>query len=383
VKDNGIFKALKRAARSASRQGKRDVRDDYWFALAEPVGRSPTPGSLDPRTVNWVVPPFVKGSGGHLNAFRFVRMLEDRGFRCCIVVQAGPWLGTPESVRESIREWFFPIDGEVVLGIENAPPAHISIATAFMTAYDLHRFRSTLHRCYFVQDFEPMFAPAGSMAAFAEATYRFGFVGITAGTWLARKLADEYGMKTHAVGFSCDRAIYRPTPRRDPRRRVLFYGRPSSERRAFELGLLSLERVVARHPEVEVVFVGGGLDEYVIPFPHRVEGVLDAEELALLYNECDVAMVLSMTNVSLLPLELMACGVPVVSNRAPCTEWLLNDRIAQLADATIDDLCGAVCEVLENADRRAQLRAAGLAAAAGTSWEAEGDKLAAILSSLT
>ena len=48
------------------------------------------------------------------------------------------------------------------------------------TAYDVRNFHSTIHKCYFVQDFEPWFYASGSAASFAEETYRFGFVGITA-----------------------------------------------------------------------------------------------------------------------------------------------------------------------------------------------------------
>jgi glycosyltransferase involved in cell wall biosynthesis len=381
LKRQGLVKSLSRAVR-LSRKPKRDVRTEYGFVQDDPVGLPPDMTTLDPMTINWVMPPFVKGSGGHQNICRFIYMLENRGFRCHVVVAAGSWFGTPGSVRANIRDWFFPIEAPVVLGMENAPPAYITIATAWMTAYDVRRFQPTRHRCYFVQDLELLFYAAGSASAFCEATYRFGFEGITAGTWLERKLAEDYGMKTHSVGFACDTSIYWPRSRKDSRRRVLFYGRPSSERRAFEMGLLALEGVAATHADIEVVFAGGDVDEYEIPFRHRCVGILDFEGLASLYSECDVALVLSMTNLSLLPLELMACGVPVVSNRAPSTEWLLTDQIAQLAEPTVPDVCRAVCEVLDNSERRAQLQTAGLAAAARTSWDQEGDKMAAILSSL-
>jgi glycosyltransferase involved in cell wall biosynthesis len=382
LKREGAAKFTARLVRPSTWRKRQDVRVQFAFVQGEPVGPPVDSVNPDRMTVNWVMPPFPKGSGGHQNICRFVHMLEKRGFRCCIVVAAGSWFGTPAEVRDRIREWFFPVEASVVLGIENAPPAHITIATAWMTAYDVRRFRSTRHRCYFVQDFELLFFAAGSGSAFCEETYRFGFEGITAGSWLERKLAADYGMRTRSVGFSCDRSIYWPRPRQDPRRRVFFYGRPTSERRAFELGILVLEHVCRKHSDLEVIFAGGDLDEYEIPFVHRCVGIMDFEGLALLYSECDVALVLSMTNLSLLPLELMACGVPLVSNRAPCTEWLLTDDIAQLAEPTITGLCDAVCEVLENARRRDQLRAAGLVAAANTSWDREGDKMAEILGSL-
>ncbi len=381
VRDRGIVSAFRRAA--GIDRSKLDVWQRYAYALRPEVGAAPDVGSLDWRTVNWVVSPFAKSSGGHQNIFRFVHMLEQRGFKTTIVVTEKAWMeGDASLLRSMIREWFLPIDAQVVRDVQDAPPAYFTIATSFPTAYEVRRFRSTVRRCYFVQDLESLFEPAGSTSAFCEATYRFGFHGITAGRWLADKLAADYGMPTSPVGFACDRAIYQPYPRTETGRRVLFYGRPSTYRRAFELGLIALGKVAERHKDVEFVFVGGRLDGYRIPFRHRCEGVLDFPSLARLYSQCDIAVVLSMSNLSLLPLELMACGVPVVSNRAPCTEWLLSDRIAQLVSPTIDGIAEGVSSLLEDEPRRLMLRRAGLEAAQNASWEAEGDRLANILSSL-
>ena len=47
-------------------------------------------------------------------------------------------------------------------------------------------------------------------------------------------------------------------------------------------------------------------------FPHRNAGVLDGPRLAALYGEATVGMVLSLTNPSLVGLEMMACGLPCV-----------------------------------------------------------------------
>ena len=48
------------------------------------------------------------------------------------------------------------------------------------------------------------FYPAGSEALLAEATYRFGFHGITAGRWLADRLRRDYGMQADHFDFGRD-----------------------------------------------------------------------------------------------------------------------------------------------------------------------------------
>lgn len=357
-----------------------DLARDYDFLFLPPIGTAFT--DAPPRSVNWVVPMYAPGSGGHLNIFRFIGLLEAQGFDCRIVVVPANGVAPP-SPRRAAREiaaWFRPLKAPVFTDLAKAPPARITLATGWQTAYYVRAFQPTLRRAYFVQDYEPWFYPPGSEHAFAEATYRFGFYGITAGTWLRDKLASEYGMQTEAIGFSYDHALYSPQPRRSRQwRQVFFYARPPTPRRGFELGLLALTELTRRMPDVRVIFAGWDVGAYRIPFDHDNAGTLPVEALPAVYSQCDAALVLSFSNLSLLPLELMACGTPVVSNRGAWVEWLLNEDTAELADATPTALADALCRLLEDADHRRALSERGMALARSTSWEAEGRRLADIL----
>ncbi|HYD71242.1 glycosyltransferase family 4 protein [Azospirillum sp.] len=365
-----------------------DVAARYGFVSAPPFGalpERPEPGFE--RTVNWIVPVFFPGSGGHYTAFRLVKHLEGQGFRCRIALNAGMGFASAAAAKDAIHKHFLPLDAEVYLRPEDMPPANTAIATGWHTAYTLRRFQGARHKVYLVQDFEPYFTPPGSEYALAEATYRFGFTGVTAGGWLADVLARDYGMETHAFGFSADRALYRPdgpAPGRRPGvRRVLFYARPITPRRGFELGLLALQHLCARMPDVEVVFVGWDLKRFRIPFRHVDAGVVPMGALPDLYRSCDAALVLSFTNLSLLPLELMACGVPVVSNRGPNVEWLLTPDNSVLAEPSVEGLSDAVADVLEDGDRRARLIASGLERAARADAATEAEVVAGVLRALS
>jgi glycosyltransferase involved in cell wall biosynthesis len=107
-----------------------------------------------------------------------------------------------------------------------------------------------------------------------------------------------------------------------PRNKVLFYAKPTSPRRAFELGVLALDCFHRRHPEYEIQMFGADINRYVLPFPCTRHGVLSPAALCSLYNECAAGLVLSFTNMSLLPLEMLACGCIPVSNDAPHTREL-------------------------------------------------------------
>ena len=108
-----------------------------------------------------------------------------------------------------------------------------------------------------------------------------------------------------------------------------------------------------------------------MPFSAVFLETLPASELPALYRSCEVALVLSHTNLSLLPLELMACGCAVVSNSGPNVEWLLTEDSAQLATPTPEALSEAILSLLRDEQLRALKVTAGLALAEGTDWVSE------------
>lgn len=361
--------------------GKVSVTRPYDALLGAAFGPEASAAQqLSPKTINWFIPPVGKGSGGHLNIFRFIRNLENLGYQNNIVIVGEPAPRSAEAARREITEWFFPLKADVYVGDEDCTPvAWFAMATSWPTAYYVRRFRGSLQKCYFVQDYEPWFFPAGSDALLAEATYRFGFAAFTAGGWLAQKLRDEHGMQTYAVGFSYDSNLYHlPKVARanDGVHRVMLYARPPTPRRAFELGVLVLREVAKRVPSMRVVLAGWDVRGYEIPFPCEHAGLMSLDQLPALYHSCDAALVLSCSNLSLLPLELMASGVPVISNRAPHTQWLLNDDNAKLAEPDIQSLVDAVVEVLEIPAVAQRIRRAGSAFAEATSWEREAARMA-------
>lgn len=354
---------------------KTDVLGFYDFVLDKPAGK-PFPANTSEKTINWFIPPYGRGSGGHLNIFRFVHLLEKLGYECRIVIVGHHQKYDLVEAKRQITEWFFLLNAPVYDGVDHVPPATYTFATSWQTAYYVRNFNTTKHKCYFVQDFEPYFYAVGSESAFAEETYSFGFDTVTAGTWLSAKLSDEFGATTYPISFSYERGLYCLMARREPEiKRVFFYARPPTQRRAFELGLLTLQEVVNRMPNVKVIFAGWDVSNYEIPFEHLNAGTLSLQELPDLYNQCDVALVLSFTNLSLLPLELMACGVPVVSNRAPCTEWLLNDHNSILTRPVVEDLASGICELLTDSSTHHRIRSEGIRVANMSSWEDEAIKM--------
>lgn len=380
ARKEGVFAALHAVVRRL-RQGPThqiNVFRHYEFAL--PYELPVQSGQAAVGTLLWFIPDFNIGSGGHLNIFRTIWHLEQMGYMSTIVIATPVRHHDADGAREAIREHFFPLQAQVLLGTNALPPCEFAIATGWDTAYAVRAFAGATRKLYFVQDYEPHFYPVGTESVLAENTYHFGFFGVTAGGWLAHKLSQDYGMVTHPVGFGVELDRYRRLPRREPKiRRVFFYARPPTPRRAFELGLLVLNAVWERMPDTHFVLAGWDTAAYHIPFPHLACGTLALDDLPDLYSQCDVALVLSLTNASLLPLELMACGCTVVSNRGPNVEWLLDDKVAVLAESSPEGLTEAVCELLQDDVRRQALSARGEAFARAQTWDAVAQEFEAAL----
>lgn len=289
------------------------------------------PDNFENITVIWFLPDFGIGSGGHLNIFRMIYNLSKFGVKSDIAICGKSQWVNVDIAKKMIDKHFFKLNSEVAI-IENKDDMdklkgyHIAMATSWQTAYYVNYFSKCYKKAYFIQDFEPFFYPVGSDYVFAENTYKFGFYGITAGHWLSDKLSKEYNMRCENFSFSYDKELYTNIKREKDNKKVFFYARPPTSRRAFELGLLALKKLCDLNPDIEVVFAGWDISDYDIPFKHSSLGILELKELPKVYAQCDVALILSLTNLSLLPLELLASGCPVVCNEGSNNSWIDKDK---------------------------------------------------------
>jgi hypothetical protein len=262
-----------------------------------------------PLTINWVTSPPSPGSGGHTTLFRMVNYLEAHGYRNRVYfydVYHGD-----HGYYESIVHDYFGFQGLVANVEDGMHDAHVIMATGWPTAYPIFNSTCPGMRFYFVQDFEPFFHPVGALSLLAENTYQMGFRAVTAGRWLATKLTREFGMAADSFDFGCDASSYSRTPN-TKRSGLVFYSRPEAPRRGFELGLMAMEVFAARHPEMDLHFYGNTMGD--LPFRFVNHGRVTPDELNKIYNQCYAGLSLSLTNVSLVPHEMLAAGcIPIVN----------------------------------------------------------------------
>jgi len=305
--------------------------------------------------INWIIPDFGRSSGGHMDIFRIIHHLERFGHSNNIYIFGHSKHGSAKNAKKIIDRYFIPLKANVYLGLDNFEDCDVAFATSWQTAYPLYNINNVLLKCYLVQDFEPSFYPMGSEYVFAENTYKFGFKCITLGPWLAKILNDKYNINADYFDMAYDAKQYFPDPNieRDEKT-IAFYSRFITPRRAFELGILALQLVLKKHPDVKVICYGWDTRSQYIPFKHKNMGILNHDQLRGLYNKATIGLVFSLTNCSLVPYEMMGCKLPVVEIKNGSTLTFFRDKkdIITLCDPDPFSIANSIIHLLENKEKR-------------------------------
>lgn len=317
-----------------------DVADSTQLELAVPTVR---PARGEALTIGWIMTPPSAGSGGHTTLFRMVRAAEEAGHRCVLFLY-DRYAGDIRAQERVIREWWPDLRAEVRNAVDGIDGVDACVASSWESAHVLaRRGFSPMRRLYFIQDYEPFFYARGAMYALAEDSYRFGFRCIALGEMIAGLLRSEIGVEPDVTEFGCDTTVYRLLPERE-RSGVVFFARPDFPRRGYWLARLALQRFHELHPEQEIHFYGSRIAG--LPFPTTQHGRLSAEQLNTLYNSCIAGLVLSFTNVSLVPEEMLAAGAIPVMNDEAHAKLVLQNEHAVWAAPTPSRLATALSEVV-------------------------------------
>jgi len=318
--------------------------DAVSIARHQPAPLNAPPGRADPSSLrlHWILPDAANRSGGgHMTLFRLIHYLERRG-HCQHLWLRPPWFhATTDDALATFRAYQPLGDGVTVAFLPDdvsSITGDAVIATDWWTAYPAIAVNAVRARFYVVQDLESAFLPIGAEALLAEQTYRLGLKHLCAGRWLHQLIKQRHGGWSWQWELACDTTHYYPpaadgAPARqrtkhgqtDGQRdqtappRIAFYYRAETPRRAVELGLAAFDLLHAHGIAFHVDFFGSPAPAG-LPYPHHDHGVLDPAALGVLYRGADLGLVFSATNYSLVPLEMMACGLAVAELQGESTD---------------------------------------------------------------
>jgi glycosyltransferase involved in cell wall biosynthesis len=343
------------------------------------------------ENVTWFIPSFHHATAGVHTLLRFADLLRTRhGVQSELVVFDNPNV-TPAELEARTSVLFREPPGRFRVlpsleAVAELPPCDLAVATLWTSAYAVLAHPRATAKAYFVQDFEPSFVPAGTQMALAEQTYRMGLYGIFNTKGLHDFVTSQYPMEGAWFEPAVDRDVFhaRRPQRREGPLRVFFYGRPSSDRNAFELGMAVLRQLKAElGAAVEIVSAGErwNPEQYGLQGVVQNLGVLPYEKTAELYRRTDVGLCFMFTkHPSYLPFELMACGVTVVTNDNPANLWLLeHERNCLLAEPTYSCVLEQLRRGLTDSALRERIAVAAAERVTRTTWEEQVDRVHAQL----
>jgi O-antigen biosynthesis protein len=315
--------------------------------------------SLD---LHWVIPNFSIGAGGHMTIFRAISYLEGQGHKCTI------WIHSMREANEisipsldhtiRINRYFINLKARAFLlggdpSALDAISGDMVIATDRMSVFPVLSMANFLARGYFVQDYEPSFFPAGSEYIFSEMTYNAqnNLYCMCASNWLLKIMRERYSSdKCMAFPLAVDHNIYTPcNPNNKVYGQIAFYVRRSTPRRLFSIGLLALHELVGFGVNFSVVVFGEEETPPLgLPVHITYKGILSPTELKELYSESYIGLVLSATNYSLIPNEMIAVGLPVVDIDGDHTRISYTENTGILSDPHPKSIAFQIKRLLED-----------------------------------
>jgi glycosyltransferase involved in cell wall biosynthesis len=323
--------------------------------------------------IAFVIPTFDVGSGGHNIIFQLILRLERMGHICSIWVHDifGTGHGGGNAyLRHKIVESFAPVKAAVFREFDDWYGADVVVATGWQTVFPALELEGCRARAYLINDHEPEFFATSVEREWAERTYELGLYGIAGSPWLRDLYVDRYGGQAGTFQYGVDETVYHPRPVTRRRDTVVAYGRLVTPRRAVELAFLGLEELRRRRPDVRIVLFG---NNYPPPaaFDYEDAGVASHEELAWLFSEATAGLCLSLTNYSLIPREMLACGLPCVELDRPSTRSVFGeDGPVTLAGFDPTSIADGLERLLDDEEEWERRSRAGQAFVHGQSWDA-------------
>jgi glycosyltransferase involved in cell wall biosynthesis len=339
------------------------------------------------RSATWFVPRFEHAFfGGVYTILRLMSFMTERhGVEHRLVIFDGQ-VAKDSEIRGMVTDAFPNLGNiDIVLPAPNRdviinelPPTDIGVCSLWSSAYALARFNDTKAKFYMVQDFEPSFYPAGTVFALAEATYRLGFAGIVNSPGLGEVYA-AYGNPTHSFIPAVDFAapdVPKPSAEGGPVQ-VVVYGRPSTDRNAFELIAVACHQIKDRYGDfVRIVSAGEDFD----PAAYGLEGVIEnlgllrgLESVRDLYSMSDIGVCFMLSkHPSYQPFEYLAARMAPVCNVNAATEWLLRDgENCLITEPFPSCVASAIGRLVDDAELRLKLASAGHEDVVSRSWSSE------------
>ena len=222
------------------------------------------------------------------------------------------------------------------------------------------------YKAYFVQDFEPYFFKLNERYLLAKKTYELGLHIISLGKWNLEQIKRNCNVpeneKLDYIDFPYEPKEYSAGERDyssySGKKKISFavYSKEDGKRipNLLQVMLEKASKVFnEKGYEIEVNFFGFNKSTK-LSFGNNL-GKLNKEEMKSLYEKSDFGIVASMTNISLVPYEMLAMGLPIVEFKDGSFPFFFPENTAMLVDYNYNSLVEEVIKSVENPNHIAEM----------------------------
>lgn len=284
------------------------------------------------KTITFVTTGILKFDGGQTSMLHLGTELEKLGYKVFYLSYKEQ---SEESMRRNAEFNYNKYLGECIsVDKLDVHKSDVWIATLWESVYIIRNKPG--YKMYFVQDYEPYFYPYGDQSFLAKKTYEIGLHMVSLGKWCMEKIKKYCNFKGRLdyVTFPCDIKDY-SFKKRDFEKykyfnhiKIAVYTKWISPRRApitIQLLCRNLIRKFKNYKKNLQIFYYGSDKKF--NFINGINlGKLNKKELNQLYQKVDFGIVPSMTNISLVPFEMISTGLPVIDFEEGSGSAFLDDN---------------------------------------------------------
>lgn len=336
------------------------------------------------KTITFVIPFMNAYSGGHTSILRLGTQLEIKGYNVKYISYL------PQDINEmknnakinlsNYRGEF--IDTKELYSIKS----DVVIATYWESVYCVKKMNG--YKMYFIQDFEPFFNMYGELYILAKKTYELGLHMVSLGKWNEYMINSQCNINSQidSITFPYESKEYYPVDRNFKKYK---------ERKEFTLAVF-IKDTGKRAPYLIQNIVGklkeklqdDGIKLNVKYFGENKSfecssgenmGKLKKDEILKLYHEADFGMVASLTNISLVPYEMIATKLPVIELEEGTFNYFFPDNTAIITDFNYITLYNKIKYYINNTDELESMVNKGNEFINTLSWESTVDEFIDIL----
>ncbi len=303
------------------------------------------------KIISFIVPDMLMHSGGHTSILRLGTELSKIGYKVNYITYRNQ---TKEDMVKcasiNLKDYKGEMHEKTAI---STLKTDIVIATYWESIYYAKKMDG--YKVYFVQDYEPYFYGYGEKFLLAKKTYSLGFHIISLGKWNQEMIRHECNQESDYIDFPYESKEYKYYPKdysnynKKKRFKIAVYIKADEKRAPFIIQNM-LDKTVKYFKEkninIELLYFG---EDKKITMKNGINlGKLSKEELSKLYSECDFGIVASLTNISLVPYEMIATGLPVIEFEDGTFKYFFKENSCILVSFDYKDLIKKIEDSINN-----------------------------------